>query len=103
MENQLNGNSPGKKMSPSQTLAKPPQIKDIKDMSDVKAVAENLFENADEIAAQLKQGAEKVGSKVKDYGNQAAVYVKRNPGLFAAFATALVIFFVAQIFRTRKS
>lgn len=102
METQLNGTTSTKKMSPSSSsaLAKTTQVKDL---SDVKAVAENLFENADEIAGQLKEKAHEVEAKVKEYGATAVSYVKRNPGLFAVIATAIAVFFVSQIFSSRSS
>lgn len=100
MENQLNGSSTTKKLTPSAVANKAAQAKDL---SDVKAVAENLFENADEIAGQLKEKAQEVEAKVKEYGATAASYVKRNPGLFAVIATAIAVFFVSQIFSSRSS
>lgn len=120
MENQLNGAvTNAKKNIPSASQAKGTvknmaqeattefkSLSEIKSLDDVKAFAESIlggsFENVDEVKAQIRKSVDEIQVRATEYSKTAVSYVKRNPGIFAALAAGIALWFVSSLFRGSK-
>lgn len=81
-------------------------LADVRSLSDVQAFAESIlgqsFENVDDVKAQIRKSAEEIQASAQAYGKTAVSYVKKNPGIFAALAAGIAIWFFANLFRGNK-
>lgn len=118
MENQLNGASTSTSKRPTTSGAKAAaarssamdgqtsevkSLSDVRSLTDVQAFAEGIlsqnFGDVDEVKAQIRKSVDELEVRAKEYSKTAVTYVKRNPGLFAAIAAGITLWFVSSFFR----